>query len=59
MVEQARLLWAQLESETGADLLTVTGAVEHGMSRETAEDFSQVLRARGVEHELLEPCRRH
>ena len=40
MAERARSLWGQLASETATDLLTVTGAVEHGMSAESANEFS-------------------
>ena len=54
MAEQARTLWTQLESETGTELLTVTGAVEHGMSSQTAQEFSRLLTARRVDHEVLE-----
>ena len=56
MAERARMLWDQLASETGTQLLTVTGAVEHGMSRESAQGFSAVLGERGIAHEVLEPA---
>jgi sarcosine oxidase len=54
LAERARVLWAELASETGADLLTVTGAVEHGMSFEAADEFSDLLASRGVDHEVLD-----
>ena len=54
MAEQARLLWRQLASETNTDLLTVTGAVEQGMSAASAAGFAQILTSRGVDHEVLE-----
>ncbi|HSS68459.1 MAG TPA: FAD-dependent oxidoreductase, partial [Nocardioidaceae bacterium] len=54
MAEQSRNLWTRLESETGTELLTLTGAVEHGMSSQTAQEFSRLLTARRVEHELLD-----
>jgi sarcosine oxidase len=54
MAVQARTLWGQLASETGSDLLTVTGAVEHGMSEATAEAFARQLQAHGIDHELID-----
>src|SRR4051794_29925494 len=54
LAERARTLWTELASEAGTELLTRVGAVEHGMGEAAAEDFSALLRSRGVDHELLE-----
>jgi sarcosine oxidase len=54
LAERARILWAELASEIGADLLTVTGAVEHGISLEAADEFSDLLASRGVDYEVLD-----
>ena len=53
LAERARGLWADLASESGAELLTLTGAIEHGMSLAAAEEFSDLLRSRSVDHEVL------
>src|SRR4051794_17131845 len=53
LVERARALWAQLESETGSTLLTTIGALEHGMSPSSTAEFSQFLTAQGVDNEVL------
>jgi sarcosine oxidase len=53
LAQRARTLWSQLEDESGAHLLTITGAVEHGMDTATAEDFGRMLHAHGVEHDVL------
>lgn len=54
MAEQARVLWGELAEDAGTDLLTVTGAVEQGMGADAAAEFSRILTARGIDHEILD-----
>ena len=54
LVERARPLWRRLEAETGSSLLTLTGAVEHGLSDERAEAYRRLFVERGVDHEVLD-----
>ena len=53
LAQRARVLWAELEGATGTQLLTVQGAVEHGVTERQVEAFVQHLRARGIEHEVV------
>jgi sarcosine oxidase len=56
MAEQARGLWGELQAETGTALMTVTGAVEHGLDDDQIRAFAGLLESRGIEHEVLEPA---
>jgi sarcosine oxidase len=47
-------LWRELEAETGAALLTVTGGVDHGEPDAVAE-IAATLAAHDVPHALLDP----
>ncbi|SDH66346.1 FAD-dependent oxidoreductase [Pseudonocardia oroxyli] len=46
--------WRELERETGAELLTVTGGLDHG-DPDTTAALAAGLTAQGVVHEWLEP----
>ena len=54
LAAQALPLWRELEAETGAQLLTITGGVDHGDPGTTAA-IAAVLAAHGVRHEWLDP----
>ena len=54
LAAEALPLWRELEAETGAQLLTITGGVDHG-DRATTSLIADVLAAHGVQHEWLEP----
>jgi sarcosine oxidase len=51
---EALQLWRELETETGADLLQITGGVDHGDARATA-DLAASLTAHGITHHWLDP----
>ncbi|MFC5177553.1 FAD-dependent oxidoreductase [Nocardioides taihuensis] len=55
MAQQARSLWGELESELDTRLLTVTGAVEHGLGAGVIADFSGLLTEHRVDHLVLDP----
>ncbi len=55
LAQRARVLWGELEATTGTRLLTEQGAVEHGVTQEQVDSFVQHLRARDIEHEVLDP----
>ncbi|MDT7711257.1 MAG: sarcosine oxidase [Pseudonocardiales bacterium] len=50
---EALPLWRELEAETGAALLTITGGVDHGDPRRTAE-LAGSLAAHGIAHHWLD-----
>lgn len=52
MVREARAGWAELERLSGEQLITPTGAIDHGSAR-NPRALAQVLDSVGVEHELL------
>jgi sarcosine oxidase len=54
MAAEALPLWRELEAETGAQLLTITGGVDHG-DRATVSTIAEVLAAHDVRHEWLDP----
>jgi sarcosine oxidase len=54
LAAEALPLWRELEAETGAQLLTITGGVDHG-DRATTSLIADVLAEYGVQHEWLEP----
>lgn len=51
---EALPLWREIERETGADLLRITGGVDHGDPARTAE-LAARLAAHGIAHRLLDP----
>ena len=53
MTGQARELWRELEADSGADLLTETGGLDHGRHRDP-HAMAAGLRAEGVECEVLD-----
>ena len=55
LAQRARVLWGELEAATGEQLLTVQGAVEHGVTQEQVDAFVEHLRVRDIEHEVLDP----
>jgi sarcosine oxidase len=56
LAAEALPLWRELEAETGAALLTITGGVDHGDPATVAE-IAGTLAAHGVRHEWLDPER--
>ena len=54
LAAQALPLWRELEAETGAALLTITGGVDHGEPAAMAE-VAATLAAHDVRHEWLDP----
>lgn len=54
MAERARVMWAELSEQTGTEMLTFNGAIEHGMGAESAREFGAMLTAKGVDHEIVE-----
>lgn len=54
LVVEAKQGWDELERLSGRQLITPTGAVDHGSVRHPRQ-LAEVLRAVGVEHELLPP----
>ena len=56
LAAQALPLWRELEAETGATLLTVTGGVDHGGPAVVAE-IAGIMAAHDVRHEWLDPER--
>jgi sarcosine oxidase len=54
LAAEALPLWRELEAETGAQLLTITGSVDHGDPAVTSA-IADVLSAHGVRHEWLTP----
>lgn len=51
MVQEAAVLWRELEAESGATLLDLVGQTNHGEG--VAPDAAETLRALGVEAEML------
>ncbi len=54
LAAEALPLWRELESETGASLLAITGGVDHGDARRTAE-LAASLAEHGITHRFLDP----
>ena len=54
LAEEALALWQELEAETGAALLTITGGVDHGDPRRTGE-LARSLAVHGIAHHWLDP----
>jgi sarcosine oxidase len=55
LAARALPLWRRLEQETGTDLLTLTGEVDHG-PQETIHELHRVLRTAGHPGDLLTPA---
>lgn len=55
LAEEAYGLWRELEAETGADLLQVTGSADHG-DPERVDALAAALARHGVAHEWLDPA---
>ena len=55
LTTRALSLWRRLEKETGRDVLTLTGAVDHGPTR-AIEALAATLASAGHDHERLEPA---
>lgn len=53
LAQEALGLWRELESESGLDILTLTGGVSHGAPRR--DDIAAAFEARGVPYEWLHP----
>jgi sarcosine oxidase len=51
---QAQALWRRLADEAGEDIVTATGAVDYGSSRQP-EKMYEILAAQGVPAELMPP----
>jgi sarcosine oxidase len=56
LAAEALPLWRELEAETGAALLTITGGVDHGEPAAVAE-IAAALAAHDVRHDWLDPER--
>ena len=54
LAAEALPLWRELEAETGAQLLTINGGVDHG-DPATTRAIADVLAAHGMRHEWLDP----
>ena len=52
LVQRAEPWWEELTDQAGCDLMVRTGGLDHGTTRTTRE-LAAVLRARGVQHEVL------
>ncbi|GAB2600839.1 N-methyltryptophan oxidase [Paractinoplanes abujensis] len=55
LAREAQRLWRELEDESGAGLLTVTGGVDHG-DHPYLDQLADGLTAAGVAYEWLEPA---
>lgn len=55
LAAEALPLWRELEAETGAQLLTINGGVDHG-DPATTRAIADVLAAHGMRHEWLRPA---
>ena len=56
LVVRSRSLWDDLEAESGTELITRTGAIDHGDARHIAQ-LAEIFEAVGVDHEILDPAR--
>jgi sarcosine oxidase len=54
LVVQARKRWDELERVSGTELITLTGSLDFGVTRDPRR-LARSLEAEGVEHELLDP----
>ena len=56
LVVRSRGLWDALEAESGTELITRTGAIDHGDARHIAQ-LAEIFEAVGVDHEIVDPAR--
>ena len=56
LVVRSRDLWDAVEAASGADLITRTGAIDHGDARHVAQ-LAENFEAVGVDYEILDPAR--
>ena len=56
LARRALRSWRDLEAESGMDLLTTTGGVEHGLTESALAARASVLRTQGVPFEVLDPA---
>ncbi|UVI35239.1 FAD-dependent oxidoreductase [Brevibacterium spongiae] len=56
LVVRSRELWDQLEAVSGTELITRTGAIDHGDARHTSL-LAEIFETVGVDHEVLDPAR--
>lgn len=54
-VEQARVLWNELEDRAGVALLEVTGGLDHGTGDAIVSTFRDLFGSRRLAHEVLDP----
>src|SRR5699024_12186787 len=55
-VVRSRSLWDALEATADTELVTRTGAIDHGDARHVAQ-LAEIFEAVGVEHEILDATR--
>src|SRR5699024_12348936 len=53
---RSRGLWDALEATAGTELITRTGAIDHGDARHIAQ-LAEIFEAVGVDHEIVDPAR--
>lgn len=58
LAARAYTLWRELETDTGTDLLTITGAVDHGLP-DIVRPRIEALRRAGLAGEVLDPAEAH
>src|SRR5699024_5979215 len=56
LVVRSRGLWDALEAESGTELITRTGAIDHGDARHVSQ-LAEIFEAVGVAHEIVDPAR--
>jgi sarcosine oxidase len=52
---QSKLLWDELESETGVQMLDLVGGIDHGVDERQVRNFRETFGRLGVDHEVLRP----
>ena len=52
---QAKLLWEELEGETGVRMLDLVGGIDHGVDERQVREFRETFGRHGIEHEVLSP----
>ncbi|MEV8375832.1 FAD-dependent oxidoreductase [Kribbella sp. NPDC056861] len=53
---RAKVLWSELEDETGVQMLDVVGGVDHGLAEPQVAESAALLERHGVQYEVLEPA---
>src|SRR5699024_10516486 len=56
LVVRSRGIWDALEAESGTELITRTGAIDHGDARHVSQ-LAEIFEAVGVAHEIVDPAR--